>query len=100
MLVYLYSGSSNGLNNYYLGFSLYHINKPNLSFIDKTWALASRMTVHAGGSFPMSDDAYSKHISYITSYKTRQVKLYLVVPFLLCLMEMILIQHLFISVHG
>lgn len=51
----LYSGSSNGLNNYYLGFSLYHINKPSLSFIDKTWALASRMTVHAGGAFPMSD---------------------------------------------
>jgi type IX secretion system PorP/SprF family membrane protein len=52
----LYSGSSNGLNNYYVGFSLYHINKPSLSFIDKTWNLASRMTVHAGGSFPMSDN--------------------------------------------
>ena len=52
----LYSGSSNGSNNYYLGFSMYHINKPNLSFIDKSWALASRMTVHAGGSFPLSDN--------------------------------------------
>ena len=52
----LYSGSSNGTNNYYLGFSMYHINKPNLSFIDKSWALASRMTVHAGGSFPLSDN--------------------------------------------
>ena len=51
----LYSGSSNGTNNYYLGFSLYHINKPNLSFIDKSWALASRMTVHGGGSFPVSE---------------------------------------------
>ena len=51
----LYSGSSNGSNNYYVGFSLYHINKPSLSFIDKTWALASRMTVHAGGTFPMND---------------------------------------------
>lgn len=52
----LYSGSSNGANNYYLGFSLYHINKPNLSFIDKTWALASRMTVHGGGSFPVGEN--------------------------------------------
>lgn len=52
----LYSGSSNGENNYYLGFSLYHINKPNLSFIDKRWALASRMTVHGGGSFPVGEN--------------------------------------------
>ena len=52
----LFSGSSNGTNNYYLGFSMYHINKPNLSFIDKTWALASRMTIHGGGSFPVSDN--------------------------------------------
>ncbi len=52
----LFSGSSNGTNNYYLGFSLYHINKPSLSFIDKKWALASRMTIHGGGSFPVSDN--------------------------------------------
>ena len=52
----LYSGSSNGSNNYYLGFSIYHINKPNLSFIDKSWTLASRMTVHGGGSFPVGNN--------------------------------------------
>ncbi|WP_301920853.1 PorP/SprF family type IX secretion system membrane protein [Ferruginibacter sp.] len=52
----LYSGSSNGVNNYYLGASLYHINKPSLSFIDKTWNLSSRMTVHGGGSFPVGDN--------------------------------------------
>lgn len=52
----LYSGSSNGVNNYYLGASIYHINKPSLSFIDKTWNLATRMTVHGGGSFPISND--------------------------------------------
>jgi type IX secretion system PorP/SprF family membrane protein len=51
----LYSGSTNGLNNYYLGVSLYHINRPSLSFIDKTWNLASRLTVHGGGSFPMTE---------------------------------------------
>jgi len=60
----LYSGSSNGSNNYYLGLSIYHINKPNLSFIDKTWNLASRMTVHGGGSFPVSENL-SFHTSAI-----------------------------------
>ncbi|MFM2360129.1 MAG: hypothetical protein RLY16_2122 [Bacteroidota bacterium] len=52
----LYSGSTNGINNYYFGVSLYHINKPSLSFIDKTWNLASRLTVHGGGSFPINDN--------------------------------------------
>ncbi len=51
----LYSGSSNGLNNYYMGVSVYHINKPNLSFIDKTWNLASRVTIHGGGAFPVGE---------------------------------------------
>jgi type IX secretion system PorP/SprF family membrane protein len=52
----LYSGSSNGSNNYYVGVSLYHINKPSLSFIDKTWNLASRLSIHGGGSFPLNDN--------------------------------------------
>ncbi len=52
----LYSGSTNGYNNYYLGLSVYHINKPNLSFIDKTWNLASRVTIHGGGTFPVSEN--------------------------------------------
>jgi type IX secretion system PorP/SprF family membrane protein len=51
----LYSGSSNGINNYYLGASVYHINRPNLSFIDKVWNLSPRLTVHGGGSFPVTD---------------------------------------------
>ena len=51
----LYSGSSDGSNNFYLGASVYHINRPNLSFIDKVWTLSPRMTVHGGGSFPFTD---------------------------------------------
>jgi type IX secretion system PorP/SprF family membrane protein len=51
----LFSGSSDGINNYYLGASVYHINRPNLSFIDKVWNLSPRFTVHGGGSFPVSD---------------------------------------------
>jgi type IX secretion system PorP/SprF family membrane protein len=51
----LYSGSSNGINNYYLGASMYHINRPKVSFIDKNWYLSGRISIHAGGSFPLSD---------------------------------------------
>lgn len=51
----LFSGSSNGYNNYYLGASMYHINRPQVSFKDKNWYLAGRITVHGGGSFPVND---------------------------------------------
>ncbi len=50
----LYSGSSDGINNFYLGLSMYHINRPNLSFIDKVWNLSPRMTIHGGGTFPLN----------------------------------------------
>lgn len=51
----LYSGSSNGSNNFYLGASMYHINRPKVSFKDKNWYLSGRITIHGGGSFPVSD---------------------------------------------
>lgn len=51
----LFSGSTNGENNYYLGASMYHINKPKVSFKDDNWYLSGRFTVHGGGSFPVSD---------------------------------------------
>lgn len=51
----LYSGSSNGQNNYYAGLSIYHINRPKISFIDKNWYLSSRVTIHGGGTFPLSE---------------------------------------------
>ena len=51
----LYSGSTNGLNNYYFGASMYHINKPKVSFLDNSWYLTGRVTVHAGGTFPIND---------------------------------------------
>ena len=51
----LYSGSTNGENNFYLGASMYHINRPKVGFIDKNWYLSGRISIHAGGSFPLSD---------------------------------------------
>ena len=51
----LYSGSTNGQNNFYLGASMYHINRPKVGFIDKNWYLSGRISIHGGGSFPLSD---------------------------------------------
>lgn len=51
----LFSGSTNGENNYYLGASMYHINKPKVSYTDKSWFLTGRMTIHGGGTIPVND---------------------------------------------
>ncbi|MEO6668088.1 MAG: PorP/SprF family type IX secretion system membrane protein [Ferruginibacter sp.] len=51
----LYSGSTNGENNYYLGVSMYHINRPKVTFKKDNWYLTSRLTVHGGASLPISD---------------------------------------------
>jgi type IX secretion system PorP/SprF family membrane protein len=51
----LYSGSTTGYNNFYLGASMYHINRPKVGFKDKNWYLTGRITVHGGGSFPLND---------------------------------------------
>ncbi len=34
---------------------MYHINRPQVSYTDKSWYLTGRITVHGGGSFPVSD---------------------------------------------
>jgi type IX secretion system PorP/SprF family membrane protein len=51
----LYSGSTTGFNNFYLGASMYHINRPKVGFKDKNWYLTGRITIHGGGSFPLND---------------------------------------------
>jgi len=52
----LYNGTSNGLNNYYLGVSMYHINRPKESFMDGQFYLPSRVTIQAGGKIPVGQD--------------------------------------------
>lgn len=51
----LYSTSTNGQNNFYLGASMYHINRPKVSFKDRDWFLSGRITAHGGGYFPLSE---------------------------------------------
>lgn len=51
----LFSSSTNGVNNFYVGASMYHINRPKVGYIDKNFYLSGRISAHAGGSFPLSD---------------------------------------------
>ncbi len=51
----LFSGSSNGSNNYYAGVSAYHVNRPKVGFQDNNYYLASRITFHGGGTVPIND---------------------------------------------
>lgn len=53
----LFNGSSNGTNNYYFGASVYHMNRPKESFTGAVYTLNPRLTLHAGGSFPIAENA-------------------------------------------
>jgi len=61
----LFSGSTDGINNYYAGVAMYHINMPNTGFYvanrngasgftPSGWKLQPRTTANAGGSTPIS----------------------------------------------
>lgn len=51
----LYSGSTNGFNNFYLGASTYHISRPEEKFTTTgaKFILNQRLTVHGGGYVPI-----------------------------------------------
>src|SRR5450432_138064 len=48
----IYTGSTTDRNNYYVGASLYHINRPKESFKGGSWSISPRATLSAGGYFP------------------------------------------------
>ena len=49
----LYSGTTNGYNNFYIGASMYHINRPKESFQGGEFILSPRTTLQAGGKIPV-----------------------------------------------
>ncbi|MEP6594383.1 MAG: PorP/SprF family type IX secretion system membrane protein [Ginsengibacter sp.] len=51
----VYTGSTSDKNNFYIGASMYHINRPKESFKGGTWNISPRTTINAGGYFPVSD---------------------------------------------
>ena len=60
----LYSGTTNGDNNFYAGASLYHVNRPNESFLGGNFVLEQRLTLHGGGYFPIGPNK-TFHTSFI-----------------------------------
>jgi type IX secretion system PorP/SprF family membrane protein len=48
-----YNGSTNGYNNFYLGASMYHINRPKETFQKGDFLLSARTTIQAGGRIPV-----------------------------------------------
>lgn len=49
----LYNGSTNGYNNFYIGASMYHINRPKETFQKGNYLLSARTTLQAGGRIPV-----------------------------------------------
>ncbi|HUZ60082.1 MAG TPA: PorP/SprF family type IX secretion system membrane protein [Hanamia sp.] len=64
----LFSASTDESNNFYIGASMYHINRPHQSFLGASWNIAPRTTVSAGGYFPVSD-ILTLHTSAIFQYQ-------------------------------
>ena len=67
---FLYNGSTDGFNNFYLGASAYHLNKPRESFTgDVFYTLNQRYTVHAGGAIPLGDATRTIFLSSLFSHQ-------------------------------
>jgi type IX secretion system PorP/SprF family membrane protein len=49
----LYNGTTNGYNNFYIGASMYHINRPKETFQGGNFILNARTTIQAGGKIPV-----------------------------------------------
>ena len=45
----IYNGTTNGYNNFYVGASMYHLNRPKESFQGGNYVLDTRTTLQAGG---------------------------------------------------
>ena len=58
----LYNGSTSERNNFYIGVSMYHINRPKQYFSGAQYLLDPRTTIHAGGYFPVGP-ATTLHLS-------------------------------------
>ncbi len=59
----LYNGSTTEYNNFYVGASMYHINRPTESFRGANYNVNARITFHAGGYFPLGTPNTMLHLS-------------------------------------
>lgn len=51
----LYNGSTDGSNNFYLGASMYHVNRYKESFMGANYLLEPRITMQGGGMLPIGE---------------------------------------------
>lgn len=64
----LYNATTDGNNNFYLGASAYHLNRPKASFLGvDTISVPTRITLHGGGFFPISGTASTIYVSGLAS---------------------------------
>lgn len=76
-----YNGSTNGYNNFYLGASMYHINRPKESFQGGDFLLSPRVTIQAGGKIPVGS-YHNLNISSNYSFQANAKNLMLGAAFL------------------
>jgi type IX secretion system PorP/SprF family membrane protein len=69
---FIYNGSTNGYNNFYLGASMYHINRPKESFQGGDFVLNPRVTIQGGGKIPVGTYNYL----YFAANHSMQAKAY------------------------
>lgn len=50
---FIYNGSTDGYNNFYLGASMYHITRPKESFQEGDFVLNARTTIQGGAKIPV-----------------------------------------------
>ena len=50
---FMYNGTTNGYNTFYLGASMYHINRPKENFDGGDFILSARTTIQAGAKLPV-----------------------------------------------
>ncbi len=61
-----YNGSTNGYNNFYLGASIYHINRPKETFQGAQFLLDPRTTLQAGGRIPIA--GFNNYLHFSASH--------------------------------
>jgi len=67
-----YNGTTDGTNNFYLGASMYHVNRPKETFQGGNYILEPRLTIQAGGMVPLGENN-GFHFSAIHSRQANAV---------------------------
>lgn len=67
----LYNGSTDGYNNFYVGASMYHLNRPKETFKGGDYLLSTRTTIQAGGKIPIGGYKNFLHLAANHSFQAK-----------------------------